>query len=224
MNPRRWVAACLGLALTLAHSPARAEVVVFNTFSAGDDYNNSFGLPIAGASSSSSPSIFGMKFGTTENANLTKIELAASLLSGPNELLVVVAADANGEPGAVLESFSFSDAMGPLGTNHPLLVGISALQPLLQANTPYWFVVYPGDPATSAIWNSRSVPTLSQGVLSEDGGETFQQVQFVTSVVRISGEASAAVPEPAALGLWSLFGLGGLALGRRRRRGHVVHS
>ena len=99
--------------------------------------------------------------------SLDRIELAAALIDGDNELNVALMTDVGGKPGSALESFSFTDQMGSFGSDNPLLEGTSVLHPVLLPGTPYWLAVSAPSSAL-AVWNQASPVVL--GLIAEKLG------------------------------------------------------
>jgi hypothetical protein len=87
---------------------------------------------------------------------LYTIKLAVGLVVGPNELDIWLMTDLGGKPGAIIESFNFSNAMGYFGDYNPPLVANSLLHPLLSANTQYWLIASTPGPDEWAGWNFNS--------------------------------------------------------------------
>jgi hypothetical protein len=142
---------------------------------------------------------------------LERVELAVGLVQGPNELDVWLMSDNGGEPGAVIETFHFSNVMGPAGAANPLLSADSVSHPILTAGFQYWLV---GDTAVATIaqWNVNSIADSGPHALRTFGGPwTITGDQ--RGAFRISGTA---VPETGTLTLFTVA-MGGLLLCARRR-------
>jgi hypothetical protein len=208
----------LGAALLLflgGVSQARADII-FNNFGPGDTYNIGFGYTIAGSTVIPPGFVQGDGFAITPAATfeLDQIRLAAGHITGPNQINVTLRADAGGLPGAVLESFSFTN-LGAFGNANPPLVANSVLHPILQAGTRYWLIADPGNAATWDVWNFNSIGDTGPHALSAGGGP-FTDGNATRGAFEILGTP---VPEPSSL---ALFGLGSLGLaGWRLRRRHT---
>jgi hypothetical protein len=179
--------------------------VLFNTFGSGNSYNLNSGSPVGlvpGFGNVAEGNQF--SFTTLPASYLDTIELAAGLDEGINQLDVALMTDAAGQPGSVIESFSFTDQMGNFGDNSPLLVGTSVLRPLLLPNTDYWLVALASDD-TSASWNTSSPAVTGMHAFRLDAGSW---IVGTTDLDAFRIEGTPVVPVPGAL----LLGGIGLAL------------
>lgn len=134
-----------------------ATVTVFDNFGPGDTFihNGGQAIGVIGWLGSLVVKTAAMPFTSGANYTLDRVELAASLDNGANELDVWLTNTVSGLPGSVLESYHFSGAMGFFATpNIPILSVNSSLHPLLQAGSQYWLL------ATSiqayAVWNNST--------------------------------------------------------------------
>jgi len=133
-----------------AASSAGAQLVVFNNFGLSDAYDTTTGWTegVQGV-------IQGVQFVPSASGKLDKIELALSLVQGPNSALVYLVGDSSGQPdtGNVLEIWT-TTSMGQIGNNNPPLVFPSVWHHMLSNGTPYWiYVDVTAHPATWAAWN-----------------------------------------------------------------------
>lgn len=80
-----------------------------------------------------------------------KIELAAALIEGENELDAWLMSDSNSEPGNVIEAFLFSNMMGTVGVYNPLIADNSTVKPLFTMVTHYWIVATVSDDESHLI-------------------------------------------------------------------------
>jgi hypothetical protein len=188
--------------LLLGSSGSAQADVIFNNFGPNNGYNTGSGYIIG----TSITWVQGDAFTPTGNSfTLDRIELALGHGVGPNEIDVSLRTDAGGLPGAVLESFHFSN-MGPLGQNNPPVVGDSTLHPFLAQNTQYWLIASAPD-VTFIGWGFNSTNDRGPHAQSFNGGPFNVESQGTRGAFRTTG--TPAIPEPGGL---VLFGVGMAAL------------
>ena len=195
------------LLVAMAAVPVHAGVI-FNTFGPGDAYQTGTGWTLGYPGTGFSQ---GDAFTPVSTATLGSVELAVGLVSGPNDLLVWLMSDSSGQPGSVIESWSFSGAMGDFGYYNPPLVGNSALHPLLSGGTQYWLIAGTPTDQTWAAWNFNSIGHTGPHA-SRTGSGSWGTDDDTTGAFRISSYESA-IPEP---GTWCLVLAGIALLGARR--------
>jgi len=151
---------------------------------------------------------FQFSFAGPQSYSLDTIGVAAYWAFGSDPLTISLRTDVGGQPGAVLESFSFPYP------NTPVLVGTSASHLLLTPGTNYWLIGAASD-NVRVVWNfSSTLSGTGPAAWSMDAGSTWYTGTYNRGAFRINGTPSV-VPLPGA----ALLGLIGLAsAGRRLRR------
>jgi len=203
---------CNLLIVLLAASQLQA-VPVFSTFGPGDSIGGGgyyIGYLYALGSEIDSGGQFAITVGTPHT--LDSIELAAYLDAGINEMDVWLMSDATGEPGAIIEAFNFQNLPDDSLANKPLLVGNSALNPILTPGTNYWLVASaPNEHATLAVW-SKPDPLVMGTAANRYGTGPWNVFNGEMMAFRINGSP---IPAPGAI---LLAGLGAGLVGWMRRR------
>ncbi len=229
--PRPSLATVLAV-LTWAEA-ARADVV-FSNLGPGDEWNHTSAYVLRGPQGDGTSPAGGkaMQFRPTFQAEFTSVELAlgSGLIPGTNRIVVELRADAQGQPGAVLESFAFENLPYLYSPTQTLSVGTSVSRPVLEANTTYWIAAFPGAADTSGGWNWSSPLQTGIWAASADG-TTWEFNPFGrTEIAAFRVNGTSVVPEPGTLALCGVGGSLLLAVRRRRsrhdfsRRTGVVYS
>lgn len=151
------------------------------------------------------------------NHYFTQAEFGIGLLFGPNILHISLHADGGGVPGAVLETVTVVDGMGPLGTDpnsyNPPVVATFSGTTELHASELYWLSVSTDTSTDSwAAWNYNIVGDLGLRAWRQNGGPWNPFTGDPRGVFRVHGTP---VPGPGAI---AMLAFGALAI-RRRRRG-----
>jgi len=196
---------------------AQANVIVFDNFGPSDSYDVSRGYTLAvGLNSTGLPLNTDLDQGTlfvpSQSGFLSDIWLAVALLSGANELDVWLMDSVTGQPGSILESFHFSNAMGPFGYSNPPLHGKGNGSTFLTQGTEYWLIASLGGPDAAAAWNWNDIGDQGPITFRENLGpwQGSSAGEAINNVFRV------AVPEPGTLGL-ILLGFGVMGWGRETR-------
>src|SRR6266508_2429144 len=199
------------LALLAATAQVRADII-FSNFGPGDTYQDVNGPFIGGFT--------GITFDTGHaftprgsSFSLDGIELAANLISGPNELDVWLTSDAGGVPGIIIESWHLSGEMGPYPLINPALGVRSISHPVLLEDVED-LVVGLATSYTLAIWNENSICQFGAIAQRADGGP-WNRFFFLEGAFRVTG-TPVIVPEPSTLFLLVVGAVSTGAFGRRR--------
>jgi PEP-CTERM motif len=197
--------------VAVAATPGKAAIVLFDNFGPGNSYQTNVGWTIS--SSGSSPGLFtqGEGFIPSATALLNSINVAAGLVTGPNDITFDLRANSGGVPGALIESFHAVNQMGSFGSNNPPLVLTSTLHPLLTAGQTYWLIARATGVAEWSAWNLNSTGGIGPHATSTDG-VTFSVGTNTQGAFRILGDP---VPEPATMAVFGALALG--AFGFRRK-------
>jgi hypothetical protein len=141
----------------------------------------------------------------------------------PTAITVDLMTNNGGEPGTILEQYSFTNVFGTPDNPNPPLEVASVLHPVLTAGTSYWLAILPGTPTSpEALWYFNNQGYRSADALTTTNGGTWSQLgggnSSLAGAFEIFG-GSSPTPEPATITLLAsgIFAAGGLGLVRRRR-------
>jgi hypothetical protein len=159
-------------------------------------------------------------FTPAANLTLTEVDFVTSIgeTGDLNKVTISLSADNGGQPGGLLASQEFDNAMGILGgeaDDPPDGSGILSWLPSqtlnLLAGATYW-ITFDGPAPGDVTWNYNN--TLQSGY-SEFTSNAWQTTNGTLGAIQILGEADAPVPES---GTALLLGLGLIGMGRLRYR------
>ncbi len=196
-------------------------VTIIDTFPE-DTYHPALGWSISSPSSSPYGDIDqGDQFTPGEPGfYLDTIELALWLSAGVNQLDVWLMSDANGEPGDLIETFTFDTMEESPGG---VITANSTERPVLEAGTPYWLIASTEGLGTKVGWYLSYPPVLVSGSHAEgklmEGTWTWT-ISAHMGAFRVSGTP---VPEPATMLLFG-SGLLGMAAGLRKKARKKKHT
>jgi hypothetical protein len=195
---------------TACATPVRASSIVYTNIQPGDTFF--IGVAIGVVPFVGVFNYAGIGFEAKQNYTFERMDLAASLSSGPNVLDVYLMTSQGGLPDQILESFALDNELSTDPTTGMVTID-SVTHPELLAGHEYW-VVAAGGPTTTAFWqlNAHGIegPNVSGPTL------TTLQRDANTNDVEALEVFGNGVPEP---GSWMLTAgalLVGLAYSRRR--------
>jgi hypothetical protein len=203
--------AALLVLIPLCTRPAAASVI-YSDFGPSDTFSTLSYLTMSGGQSSGPYHYdWAMAFTSSGDYALDAIRLPLGLVSGaPSDLYLSLAANDNGFPGAILESWTLS-AIGPI--NGPLTTASSVLHPILMTGATYW-IAADAPVTSSAVFQWNASPS-AWGFHAMRYNEGNWIASSETPYGAFDVNATPAVPEPATL---MLLGSGTAALAWRRRR------
>jgi hypothetical protein len=175
--------------------------VVFTNFGLSDTFDNNTGLTVADSSGTDLKT--SLSFTPVGSFQLTQIDFVTSLLDGGDQnqvTLTLSAADANGNPGASIEVFSFSGQMGVLGSaSYPPLVlnAVSAINPVLQDGTVYWLTAE-SSPDVTVVWNQNILSPNDVGNMAQFQSSAWATQSVTRGAFRVLGNPVTVSPAQSA--------------------------
>ena len=199
--------------ILFVNSLALAEVI-FSNYGPGDTHSTTNGRAVLYNAPEPHPTNVDWDCGVGftpagTNYYLDTIELTAAFVTGTDELDVWLMNDNDGIPGSIIEAFHFRNELDTGWTHRPPLISTSFLNPILQADIPYWLIA--STPVEGSFVNWFNNPIGLSGPRSYWYDDHWAVgTTDVTSVFRITGTP---IPEPTTL---LLFALGGLVIRKRK--------
>jgi hypothetical protein len=200
---------------------ARAgSIVLFNNFGPNDNYlGGQSGWLVSGPQSG--PIVSGFfapadAFTPTQTAAVFSVKAALGYVSGAvNDVKLEIRADANGLPGAVLDTLDFP-MLPAAETNAPPVTALSTQHPVLQAGTQYWLQAFAAGDTVDVI-SLNNTNDVGLHANSNTGGDSYYQVFNTNERGAFAVIGATSVPEPTTVML-PLLATAGLALRSWRRR------
>jgi hypothetical protein len=192
------------IACAMAYTvPGRASTIIYTNIEPGDTF--AVGVAIGVVPYFGVFNYAGVGFNVDQGYTFESMELAASLLSGPNVLDVYLMTSLGGLPDQVLESFALDNELSNDQATGMVTID-SVTHPELMAGQEYW-VVAAGGPTTTVFWQDNVHGIEGPNVSSES--LTSLQRDSNRNVVEALEVFGNATPEPSS---W-ILAAGALLLG-----------
>jgi hypothetical protein len=209
------------LALVVAGLQAgnASAISVYDNFAAGNTYNAFGGWIVSGPSFSGGAFADAMPFTPSGSYSFVSADVAASLVGGTNSIIITLAANNSGAPGATIESLTVSGEMGAFGVENAPVEADSATHPILDSGVEYWLVLSAAG-NTDAVWNYDSTGA-NGGSQKHDGLAWSFNSGNAAGAFSINGAPLTPVPEPASIALFAsgMLAAVGLRAARKRQAG-----
>jgi hypothetical protein len=146
-------------ALVVPAAPAPSNLItIYSNLSTSDHvYNAIAGSGILGPDAGQPwPQWAASAFTPTADHTMKEVEVGVTYVSGANEVVVTLNADAGGVPGQIMHGWRFTN-LPVFGTCCTLQTGFAEGGIPLKKNTKYWLTLWtsPQTPDTYAVWNDN---------------------------------------------------------------------
>lgn len=181
------------------------QTFVYDNFGANWTYNTGTGYTISVGAPVNTDWDQGNSFVPSQSGYLTDVWAAVNHVTGDNTMELWLMDDNGNQPGNILETFKFQNAMVPggFGGQNPPLHGVGAGTTFLDSSKKYWLIASTPGPNSWCAWNYSLSDFGDRAARQNMGAWTISQSQKAAFAI--------AIPEPATLGLLAL----GLLLRRR---------
>lgn len=178
--------------------PSLPAGTIVSSFGPGQTFNSSFVDNVGGASQQS----LAASFTPSAAYTLSTIDLAATWITGPNQLTVLLTSDAGGVPGSTIESFNLTNFSGFYVPG--VVTATSVLHPTLMAGTTYWVELTANDLVDTLdgwypVLNSVTYGGFGESAYRSGAGAWNVSGVGVFQAFDVTG--TAATPEPSTLAL-----------------------
>jgi hypothetical protein len=191
--------ALIGALAVLLPATASASVI-FTNFGASLAYDTTQGISV-GNDFAGDNIAEGDSFMPTSDAVFGSAMVALSCVVGcPADMnfTVDLTGDSGDSPGAVIESFLFTNAtLDALGNNNAPIAMTSVLHPTLLAGVQYWITIS-SSVRYSIAWNNNSTGDTNDQAVSSDGGATWFAPTGGTPGALEVDSTTVVLPEPSA--------------------------
>ena len=176
------------LGLPIADPAAASQTVVFDNFGSENAFTSLQPYP-AGQVPGGPTLATALSFVPTTTVGFESVEVVVNRSQGTGALIVQLRADAAGLPGEVMETITVS---GIAGATPVLATAVSAINPVLTADTPYWIVLTAGL-GDFFSWHNSPSDVDSPLTVSASGGSSWSSPAppgEARAVLRVNGSSA----------------------------------